>query len=58
MGFGVSKCICADVGTENEADGGAEHEKRSKFGFSPYKKHSPTMSKVEIGKCLLVLLLG
>ncbi|XP_071524819.1 serine/threonine-protein phosphatase with EF-hands pef-1-like [Panulirus ornatus] len=48
MGFGVSKCICADVGTDNETDGGAEQEKRSKFSFSPYKKHSPSKSKVEI----------
>ncbi|XP_071545564.1 serine/threonine-protein phosphatase with EF-hands pef-1-like [Panulirus ornatus] len=48
MGFGVSKCICTEVGAEKDADGiGGDHEKRSKFSFSPYKKHSPSMSKVE-----------
>nr|XP_045581215.1 serine/threonine-protein phosphatase with EF-hands 2-like [Procambarus clarkii] len=47
MGFGVSKCICGDVGTENEAEGGRGHDKRNKFSFSPYRKHSPSMSKVE-----------
>ncbi|XP_042871922.1 serine/threonine-protein phosphatase with EF-hands 2-like [Penaeus japonicus] len=47
MGFGVSKCICTDVGGEKDSDG-EPREKRSKFGFSPYKKHSsPAMSKVE-----------
>lgn len=47
MGFGVSKCICTDVGGEKDGDG-EPREKRSKFGFSPYKKHSsPAMSKVE-----------
>ncbi|XP_045134039.1 serine/threonine-protein phosphatase with EF-hands 2-like isoform X2 [Portunus trituberculatus] len=47
MGFGVSKCICAEVGSDKEALDGGE-QKRSKFGFSPHKKHhTPSMSKVE-----------
>lgn len=50
MGFGVSKCICAEVGSDKEALDGGE-PKRSKF-FSPHKKHTPAMSKVERGGCL------
>lgn len=50
MGFGVSKCICAEVGSDKEALDGGE-QKRSKFGFSPHKKHTPSMSKVERGGC-------
>ncbi|XP_050731187.1 serine/threonine-protein phosphatase with EF-hands 2-like isoform X2 [Eriocheir sinensis] len=45
MGFGVSKCICAEVGSDKEALDGGE-PKRSKF-FSPHKKHTPAMCKVE-----------
>ncbi|MPC67798.1 hypothetical protein E2C01_061982 [Portunus trituberculatus] len=56
MGFGVSKCICAEVGSDKEALDGGE-QKRSKFGFSPHKKHhTPSMSKVERGGCLLTIL--
>ena len=58
MGFGVSKCICAEVGSDKEALDGSE-QKRSKFGFSPHKKHhTPSMSKVERGGCLLTISLS
>lgn len=55
MGFGVSKCMCTEVAKDKDSDGGsAEHEKKSRFGFSPYRKQSsPSMSKVERGESLI-----
>ncbi|XP_066950688.1 serine/threonine-protein phosphatase with EF-hands pef-1-like [Macrobrachium rosenbergii] len=46
MGFAVSKCMCSDVGTEKDSET-ERSEKKGKFLFSPHKKSSPVMSKVE-----------